>query len=93
MHLTPARGIWCLSQSNTNSGHDIPSGPATRPSSTATSQNRLEGGPSCEISTPDRLRARRLEGRCDLRLRGLNYADIVDALGAYTACDTRFARA
>jgi len=34
MHLTPGRGIWCLSQSNTYTGHDIPSGPATRLSTT-----------------------------------------------------------
>jgi hypothetical protein len=27
MHHAPGRGIWCLGQSNTNTGHDIPSGP------------------------------------------------------------------
>lgn len=41
MRRAPGRGIWCLDQSNTNTGHDIPSGHLDAPEHCTAGLNRL----------------------------------------------------
>ena len=41
MRRAPGRGIWCLDQSNTNTGHDIPSGHLDAPETATAGLNRL----------------------------------------------------
>ena len=62
----------------------------TRPSTAAASLNRL---PKLREFDSEEAQDTCLEGRSRPGLRGWSYADIVGALGAYTACDTRFAHA
>jgi len=42
MHLAPGRGIWCYDQSNTISGHGIPSGPLDAPERYCRRPRRLQ---------------------------------------------------
>jgi hypothetical protein len=91
MHLAPGRSAWCLAQSNTNSGHGIPSESLTASEHGCRSQQQpgmLSKSPTLDSG---KLGADRV---CLVRLLpgswGLSYAEIVGALGAYTASDTRF---
>jgi hypothetical protein len=61
----------------------------TRPSTAVTDPGRVRRLP--KLRTFDSGEAR--TGWMRPGLRGLKYAEIVDALGAYTPCDTRFGRA
>jgi hypothetical protein len=58
----------------------------TRPSTDAARLNRLS---KLREFNSEEAQDTCLEGWSEPGLRGWNYADIVDALGAYTACDTR----
>ena len=92
MHLAPGRSAWCFAQSNTNSGHGIPSGPlAALATAAADSLNSHGRGQRRQRLDSGKLCAGRacLSGLLPGSW-GLSYAEIVDALGAYTACDTRF---
>jgi hypothetical protein len=86
MHRAPGRGIWCHDKSNTNTGHDIPSRPMDAPE-----HCHRWPEPAAQAADFDSEEAQDtgLEGWSRPGLRGWNYADTVDALGAYTASDTR----
>jgi hypothetical protein len=91
MHLAPGRSAWCLAQSNTNSGHGIPSRaltvsehgchslqqPVMRSKSPTLDSGKLGAGRVCLVGL--------LPGSW-----GLSCAVIVDAFGAYMASITRF---
>jgi hypothetical protein len=55
MHLTPGRGIWCFDQSNTNTGHDIPSGPLDAPEHCCREPEPPGGLPKLRNFDPRRL--------------------------------------
>lgn len=65
----------------------------TRPSTTVADPGGFRWLPKLRASDTGEAQTDQLVDWSRPGLWGLKYADIVDALGAYTACDTRFGHA
>src|SRR5262249_18807302 len=81
LHLAPRGGFWCLAQSNTNSGHGIPSGPlAASEYCVRLAVQRKCRSRDREHSTPESLR--RESAWClPPGKSGLSYAEIIGTFG------------